>query len=182
MVSSIVLVLFSPFMMLTALLIKLDSPGSVFYLQERVGLDGRPFLMIKFRSMRADAEQETGPVWASRNDPRRTRLGRILRRLSLDEFPQFINVLLGDMSIVGPRPERPVFVEQFRKQIPRYMERHKEKAGITGWAQVNGLRGDSSIEERTRYDLWYVENWSLLLDFKIMLRTAIEVVRGRNAR
>ncbi len=179
--SSIILVLMSPLLLLVAVLVRLDSPGPVFYLQERVGLDGKPFWCVKFRSMRADAEAETGPIWATLSDPRRTRLGRMLRRLSIDEMPQFINVLLGDMSIVGPRPERPAFVEQFRQEIPRYMERHREKAGITGWAQVNGLRGDTSIEERTRYDLWYVENWSIWLDLKIILRTPFEVLRGRNA-
>jgi exopolysaccharide biosynthesis polyprenyl glycosylphosphotransferase len=168
-------------LLLTALLVKLDSRGPALYLQERVGLDGLPFLCIKFRTMKPNAEVRTGPVWASANDDRRTRLGAILRRFSIDEFPQFINVLLGDMSIVGPRPERPAFVEQFRQEIPRYMDRHKEKAGITGWAQINGLRGDTSIEERTRYDVWYVENWSIWLDFKIMLRTVVEMVRGRNA-
>lgn len=179
--SAIILVVTAPFLLLIAVLIKLDSPGPAFHIQERVGLDGKPFLCIKFRSMKVDAEAETGPVFATANDPRRTRLGAFLRRFSLDEFPQFINVLVGDMSIVGPRPERPAFVEQFRQEIPRYMERHREKAGITGWAQVNGLRGDTSIEERTRYDVWYVENWSIWLDFKIMLRTVIEMLRGRNA-
>jgi Undecaprenyl-phosphate glucose phosphotransferase len=180
-VAATVLVLFSPLMLLIALLIKLDSPGPVFYIQERMGLDARPFPMIKFRTMRADAEAETGPVWATPDDPRRTRLGAFLRRTSLDELPQFINVLLGQMSVVGPRPERPVFVEQFRRQIPRYMYRHREKAGITGWAQVNGLRGDTSIEERTKYDLWYTENWSLWLDFKIMLKTLVQIFRDPNA-
>jgi lipopolysaccharide/colanic/teichoic acid biosynthesis glycosyltransferase len=136
-----------------------------------MGLDARPFPMLKFRSMRADAEAETGPVWATKDDPRRTRFGALIRRHSLDELPQLINVFVGDMSMVGPRPERPVFVEQFRRIVPRYMERHKEKAGITGWAQVNGLRGDTSIIERTKYDLWYIENWSLWLDFRIILRT-----------
>ena len=131
--------------------------------------------------MRADAESATGPVWATKDDPRRTRLGAFLRRFSIDELPQFINVLLGQMSVVGPRPERPLFVEQFSMEVPRYMERHREKAGITGWAQVNGLRGDTSIEERTRYDLWYIENWSLLLDFKIMFKTFTAMLRGDNA-
>lgn len=179
--STIILILFSPFLLLLAVLIKLDSPGPVFHIQERVGLDGKPFQCIKFRTMKVDAEAQTGPVWATANDPRRTRIGAILRRFSIDEFPKFINVLVGDMSIVGPRPERPTFVEQFRQEIPRYMDRHREKAGITGWAQINGLRGDTSIEERTRYDVWYVENWSIWLDFKIMLRTVIEMIRGRNA-
>ena len=180
-VSVTVLVLLSPLMLLIALAIKLDSEGPVFYTQERMGLDGKVFPCLKFRSMRVDAEKETGPVWATRNDPRRTRVGAFLRRFSLDELPQFINVLLGEMSVVGPRPERPVFVEQFRKSIPRYMDRHWEKAGITGWAQVNGLRGDTSIWERTKYDLWYIENWSLLLDFKIMLKTIFQIFRDDHA-
>jgi len=179
--SAAALVFLSPFMLLTALLIKLDSEGPVFYVQDRVGLDGKVFPCIKFRTMRVDAEAESGPVWATKDDPRRTRLGAFLRRFSIDELPQFINVLLGQMSIVGPRPERPVFVEQFKTLVPRYMERHREKAGITGWAQVNGYRGDTSIEERTRYDLWYVENWSLLLDFKIMFKTIWAVLKGDNA-
>lgn len=175
------LVTLSPLMMLVAALIKLDSPGPVFYAQERMGLDAKPFWMIKFRSMRPDAEAETGPVWATEDDPRRTRLGAFIRRLSVDELPQLINVLLGEMSLVGPRPERPVFVEQFRRSIPRYMDRHREKAGLTGWAQVNGLRGDTSIAERTKYDLWYIENWSLFLDFKIILKTIFNAFTGKNA-
>ncbi len=180
-ISAAMLVITSPLMLLVALLIKLDSPGSVFYVQERMGLDGKPFPMLKFRSMRQDAEAETGPRWATENDTRRTRLGAFIRRFSIDEMPQFINVLLGEMSLVGPRPERPVFVNQFRQSIPRYMERHREKAGLTGWAQVNGLRGDTSIVERTKYDLWYIENWSILLDIKIMLRTAIRIFFDKNA-
>ncbi len=179
--SAIFLVLFSPLMLLVAILIKLDSPGSVFYVQERMGLDARPFPMLKFRSMRANAEAETGPVWASAGDPRRTRLGTIIRRVSVDELPQLINVVLGDMSLVGPRPERPVFVDQFKRSIPRYMDRHREKAGLTGWAQVNGLRGDTSVIERTKYDLWYIENWSLLLDLKILLRTVLRMFGDRQA-
>ena len=142
----------------------------------------RPFWCLKFRTMRADAETN-GPGWTTADDTRVTRLGRLIRRLNIDELPQLINVLLGDMSLVGPRPERPVYVEQFRRSIPRYMDRHREKAGLTGWAQVNGLRGDTSIVERTKYDLWYIENWSLWLDFKIMLRTALNIILGgdRNA-
>jgi exopolysaccharide biosynthesis polyprenyl glycosylphosphotransferase len=165
------LILFSPVMLLLATLIKLDSPGSVFFIQERVGLDGKPFPMIKFRSMRQNAE--AAGQWTVRDDPRRTRLGSFLRRISFDELPQLINVLLGQMSLVGPRAEQPKYVEEFQRRIPRYMERHREKAGITGWAQVNGLRGDTSIEERTKYDLWYIENWSVWLDVKIIVRTLI---------
>ncbi len=179
-ISAIGLVLLSPLLMLTALLIKLESPGPVFYVQERMGLDAKPFHMIKFRSMRADAER-SGPGWTTADDPRRTRLGAFIRRFSLDELPQLINVLVGDMSLVGPRPERPVYVEQFRQSIPRYMDRHREKAGITGWAQVNGLRGDTSIAERTKYDLWYIENWSLALDFRILARTALNLFSDRSA-
>jgi Undecaprenyl-phosphate glucose phosphotransferase len=173
--ATMVLVLTSPLLLLLALLIKLDSPGPIFFIQPRVGLDGRPFPMIKFRSMRAEV---SGTGWTRPNDERRTRLGRFMRRYSLDELPQFVNVVLGDMSVVGPRPEQPAYVAQFSQSIPRYMRRHKEKAGITGWAQVNGLRGDTSIEERTRYDLYYVENWSLLFDIKIMLKTAVQVFEG----
>ncbi len=181
-VSGVGLVLLSPLMLLIAALIKLESKGSVFYAQERVGLDGKPFPMLKFRSMRVDAEASSGPVWASADDPRKTRVGSFLRRTSLDELPQLINVLLGDMSLVGPRPERPIFVEQFRQVLPRYMERHSEKAGMTGWAQVNGLRGDTSIVERTKYDLYYVENWSFLFDLKILMRTVVNIFKGdRNA-
>ena len=174
------LVVLSPFMMLVAALIKLESPGPVFYVQERMGLDARPFPVIKFRSMRANAERD-GPGWTTEDDPRRTKIGAFLRRTNMDELPQFINVLLGDMSLVGPRPERPIYVEQFRRSIPRYMERHREKAGLTGWAQVNGYRGDTSITERTKYDLWYIENWSLWLDVKIIARTVLQIFRSPNA-
>lgn len=172
--SAVGLILLSPYMMLLALLIKLDSPGPIIYVQERMGLDAKPFPVFKFRSMRADAEAN-GPGWTVKDDPRITRLGRFIRKYSIDELPQLINVLLGDMSLVGPRPEQPAFVEQFRAMIPRYMERHREKAGMTGWAQVNGLRGDTSIMERTKYDLWYIENWSVWLDIKIIIRT---IARG----
>jgi exopolysaccharide biosynthesis polyprenyl glycosylphosphotransferase len=179
--SGIALIVFSPIMMLVAVLVKLDSPGGVFYAQERMGLDAKSFMMLKFRSMRPDAEAQTGPVWATEDDPRRTRIGTFMRRFSIDELPQLINVFIGQMSLVGPRPERPVFVDQFKKSIPRYMDRHKEKAGMTGWAQVNGLRGDTSVIERTKYDLWYIENWSLLLDFKILLRTVVSVFSDHHA-
>jgi exopolysaccharide biosynthesis polyprenyl glycosylphosphotransferase len=179
--SAVALVILSPFMLLVALLIKLDSSGSAFYTQERMGLDEKPFRMIKFRSMKEGAEDETGPVWAVKEDPRRTRLGAFIRRFSLDELPQFINVFLGEMSLVGPRPERPVFGEQFKQIIPRYVERHQEKAGLTGWAQVNGLRGDTSIVERTKYDLYYIENWSIFFDLKILIRTAFTFFRDKAA-
>lgn len=175
--ASLGLVMLSPIMLLMALLIKLDSTGPVFYFQERMGLDGRPFQMAKFRSMKEDAEAK-GPGWTTKDDPRRTRFGTWLRSKNLDELPQLINVLLGDMSLVGPRPERPVYVDKFRNRIPRYMDRHREKAGMTGWAQVNGLRGDTSIAERTKYDLWYVENWSLWLDIKIIVRTVVQTLFG----
>jgi Undecaprenyl-phosphate glucose phosphotransferase len=174
------LVFISPMLIFMAILIKLDSPGPVFYAQERMGLDARPFLMLKFRSMRQDAEAH-GPGWTVEGDPRVTRLGRIIRRINVDELPQLVNVLIGEMSLIGPRPERPVYVNQFRRSIPRYMDRHWEKAGMTGWAQVNGLRGDTSIVERTKYDLWYIENWSLLLDIKILIRTFFNLVQSPNA-
>jgi len=173
------LIFLSPLMMLTAIMIKLESRGPVFYTQERMGLDGRSFEMVKFRSMRTDAE-ESGPGWTVPGDPRVTRFGRFLRTSNWDEIPQLINVVLGQMSLVGPRPERPVYVKEFRQNIPRYMERHREKAGMTGWAQVNGLRGDTSIAERTAYDLWYVENWSLWLDIKIIIRTIYMTVVRKN--
>ncbi len=173
-----VLVMAIPFGILAAL-VKLTSPGPVFYRQERMGLDGKAFNVYKFRSMYVGAEDTTGPIWARKDDPRATPIGRWLRKLDLDELPQFLNVLRGDMSIVGPRPERPFFVEQFKHRIPQYMLRHKVKAGITGWAQVNGWRGNTSLEKRIEYDLYYIENWSVTLDLKIMWLT---VVRGLLAR
>src|SRR5438874_2646016 len=165
-------VLALPFWLIAAL-VKLTSRGNVFYRQERMGLDGKPFMIYKFRSMYTDAEAETGPVFASEQDPRRTPLGKLLRRSNIDELPQLWNVLKGDMSIVGPRPERPLFVAQFKDKIPQYMLRHKVKAGITGWAQVNGWRGNTSIEKRIEYDLYYIENWSVRLDLKIMWLTLL---------
>src|SRR5882672_6092128 len=167
------LVLALPFWLIAAL-VKLSSTGDVFYRQERMGLDGKPFMIYKFRSMHDDAEAETGPVFASEQDPRRTPLGALLRRSNVDELPQLWNVLRGDMSIVGPRPERPLFVAQFKHKIPQYMLRHKVKAGITGWAQVNGWRGNTSIEKRIEYDLYYIENWSVRLDLKIMWLTLVK--------
>jgi Undecaprenyl-phosphate glucose phosphotransferase len=172
--ASAIVVLAIPALVIAAL-VKRSSPGPVFYKQERMGLDGRAFTVYKFRSMSHDAEVETGPVWARDDDPRITRIGWWLRKLDLDELPQFWNVLKGDMSIVGPRPERPFFVEQFKHRIPQYMLRHKVKAGITGWAQVNGWRGNTSLEKRIEYDLYYIENWSVTLDLKIMWLT---LVRG----
>ncbi len=168
--SVIILILISPILLIIAIVIKLDSKGPVIYAQERVGADGRQFIIYKFRSMRVDAEKD-GPVWAKSNDPRCTKIGALLRRHNLDELPQFFNVVRGDMSLVGPRPERPYYVEKFKNGIPRYMARHRVKSGITGWAQVNGLRGDSSIEERVKYDLFYIENWNLLFDIKILIMT-----------
>lgn len=169
--SSLGLVLAAPVMAVAAALIKITSPGPVFYKQERCGEKGRTFNIYKLRTMRVDAEKETGPVWTSENDPRRTRIGTFLRSWNIDELPQFWNVLKGDMSLVGPRPERPHFVEQFKEDINRYMWRHFYRPGVTGWAQVNGLRGNTSIQDRISYDLYYLENWSLALDFKIIART-----------
>lgn len=154
-----------------AFLIKLTSKGSAVYTQERMGLDGKPFIIYKFRSMHENAEKDTGPVWARSEDPRRTPFGRFLRRFSIDELPQLLNVLKGDMSLVGPRPERPAFVRDFKERIPKYMLRHKVKCGMTGWAQVNGWRGNTSIEKRIEHDLYYIQNWSLGLDLKILWRT-----------
>jgi Undecaprenyl-phosphate glucose phosphotransferase len=159
---------------LIALLVKLTSKGPVLFHQERMGLDGKPFTIVKFRSMYDDAERQTGPVWAVADDPRVTHLGRFLRRSNLDELPQLWNVLRGDMSIVGPRPERPHFVAQFKHKIPQYMLRHKVKAGLTGWAQVNGWRGNTALEKRIEYDLYYIENWSVRLDLKIMWLTLLK--------
>jgi Undecaprenyl-phosphate glucose phosphotransferase len=180
-ISSATLLVFAAPMALIALMVKLTSKGPVFYRQERMGLDGRRFDILKFRSMRVDAEKETGAVWAKKDDPRRTWFGAFLRRMSLDELPQFINVLRGDMSIVGPRPERPVFIEDFRKEVPRYMLRHKMKAGITGWAQVNGWRGDTSLLKRIQYDIYYIENWSIWFDIRIMFMTFYRGFMSRSA-
>ena len=179
--ASLGLLLLSPLMALIALAIKLSSPGPVFYRQERMGLDGRRFLMYKFRTMIERAEDETGPIWAAPHDTRRIQVGSILRRLSLDELPQLLNVIMGEMSLVGPRPERPYFVDQFKARVPQYMLRHKVKSGMTGWAQVNGWRGQSSIERRIEYDLYYIENWSLAFDLKILILTFWRGWRDRHA-
>lgn len=167
----------SPLMLGAAIAVKLSSPGPIFYRQERMGRDGRLFNIYKFRSMVVDAEVQSGPVWATAHDPRTTRVGAFLRRTSIDELPQIWNVLKGDMSLVGPRPERPHFVHQFSQNIPKYNDRHLVRSGLTGWAQVNGLRGEEgTIEERTRYDIYYIENWSLLFDLRIIIKTALEVL------
>lgn len=165
------LIIATPFMIAFAILIKKHSPGPVFFHQVRCGEDGKDFTLIKFRSMRVDAETDTGPVWTVKDDPRRTAIGAFLRRYNLDELPQLWNVLKGEMSLVGPRPERPCFVEQFKEGISRYMWRHVSKPGMTGWAQINGLRGNTDIRERVKYDLYYLEHWSLAFDFKIILKT-----------
>jgi Undecaprenyl-phosphate glucose phosphotransferase len=170
----------SPILLVIAALVKLTSPGPILYGQERMGLDGKSFMMWKFRSMRADAEQ-TGAGWTVENDPRRTRFGTFLRATSLDELPQVFNVLIGDMSLVGPRPERPVYVEKFRQEIPAYMLRHRMKAGMTGWAQVNGWRGNTSLEKRIECDIFYIKNWSLWLDIKILFMTFYRGFINRNA-
>lgn len=179
--AALALLILSPVMAVIAVLVAFSSAGPILYRQERMGLDGERFQCLKFRSMPIDAEQSTGAVWAKPGDQRATPLGKFLRRTSLDELPQLINVLLGDMSLVGPRPERPVFVDKFRQEVPGYMLRHKVKTGITGWAQVNGWRGSTSIEKRIECDLFYIQNWSIWLDFKILLMTLDEVLRGRNA-
>ncbi len=176
-VASLLLVLFAPLLLLIGLLIRIDSRGPVFYVQTRIGRDGRVFRILKFRSMIVNAEAASGPVWSGKGDTRLTRVGGFLRRTSLDELPQLVNVVAGQMSLVGPRPERPYFVKQFEERVPRYFDRHRVKSGMTGWAQVNGLRGDTSIEERTRYDVFYVENWSILFDVRILALTFRHVIR-----
>jgi Undecaprenyl-phosphate glucose phosphotransferase len=179
--AAIALLVGSPVFLLIAIAVKLTSRGPVFYAQERMGLDGRTFKMYKFRSMRIDAEAATGAVWAQAGDDRRTPIGSFLRATSLDEIPQFWNVLVGNMSLVGPRPERPVFVKQFRHQISHYMLRHRVKAGVTGWAQVNGWRGNTSLDQRILCDLYYIRNWSYLFDLKILLLTVWKGFVNRNA-
>ena len=179
-VSAVILLVFSPFFFLIALLIKLISRGPVFYHQERMGLDGKEFIMHKFRTMVSDAESKTGPVMCTPDDPRMTKIGKFLRKFSLDEIPQLFNVLKGEMSLVGPRPERPVFVQEFREKIPKYMLRHKVKSGVTGWAQVHGLRQGTPIDKRLDYDFYYIQNWSLSLDLKILWKTLRKGFIDRN--
>jgi len=176
-VGMVFLTLASVPMLLIGVIIKMDSKGPAFYVQRRVGRDGREFSILKYRTM-VDGADEYGQTWTVDDDPRQTRFGRFLRRYWIDELPQLINVVKGDMSLVGPRPEQPDYVSQFTGEFSRYMVRHRERSGMTGWAQVNGRRGNSSIGERTRYDIYYVENWSILFDLRILLRTAVMVVRG----
>jgi Undecaprenyl-phosphate glucose phosphotransferase len=175
------LVLLAPIMLLITVAIRCSSPGPIFYRQERMGLDRRRFVMLKFRSMIEDAEKLTGPIWAAEDDPRVTPVGRWLRQTNLDELPQLINVLRGEMSLVGPRPERPPLIDEFRKSIPKYMLRHKVKAGMTGWAQIHGWRGNTSLASRIEYDLDYIENWSLWRDIKILARTLFGGFRNNRA-
>jgi len=179
--SLLALIILSPLMAAIAIIIKITSPGPVFYVQERCGLNGESFNMLKFRSMRVDAEKQTGAVWTVKDDPRKTKFGDFLRKTSLDELPQFINVLLGHMSIVGPRPERPVFINKFVKTIPSYNARHAVKAGITGWAQVNGWRGNTSLRKRIQYDLYYITHWTPWLDIRILWLTVWHGLINRNA-
>jgi Undecaprenyl-phosphate glucose phosphotransferase len=180
-VASSALILFSPLLLAIAVLVKLSSPGPVFYRQKRMSIGGDIFEILKFRSMTVCAENKSGAVWARKDDLRRTRLGTVLRKTSLDELPQLFNVLKGEMSLVGPRPERPIFISEFRKEIPKYMLRHKMKAGITGWAQINGWRGDTNLDKRIEYDLYYIENWSLKLDLTILAKTISQGFINRNA-
>ena len=175
------IVLFSPIMLVVATLIKLTSPGPIIFKQERVGLHNKPFIMYKFRSMVQQTEADEKKGWTVPGDPRVTRVGRFIRKTSIDEFPQFFNVLAGQMSLIGPRPERTQFVEMFKEEIPRYMIKHQVRPGMTGWAQVNGLRGDTSIYERVKYDIWYIENWTMSLDVKILFLTIFKGFVNKNA-
>ncbi|MGG1514073.1 undecaprenyl-phosphate glucose phosphotransferase [Paenibacillus oryzisoli] len=177
----VAIVLTMPVMLATVIAIKFSSPGPIIFKQERVGLNRRTFMMYKFRSMKVLPESASNTEWTVENDPRRTKVGTFLRKTSLDELPQFFNVLFGHMSVVGPRPERPYFVEQFKEEIPKYMVKHHIRPGITGWAQSNGLRGDTSIEERIQHDIFYIENWTFLFDIKIIWRTVINGFINKNA-
>lgn len=179
--ASVCIVLFSPVMLITAILIKLTSKGPLIFTQERVGLHNRPFKMYKFRSMEVQSKQEEKAGWTTKNDPRVTGIGKFIRRTSIDELPQLFNVLKGEMSLIGPRPERPQFVEKFREEIPRYMVKHQVRPGMTGWAQVNGYRGNTSIKKRIDYDLYYIENWTMGLDIKILFLTVFKGFINKNA-
>jgi exopolysaccharide biosynthesis polyprenyl glycosylphosphotransferase len=180
-VAAVGMILISPLLLVIGLLVKLGSPGPVLLHQERAGLDEKQMTMHKFRTMSANAEADTGPVWAATDDPRRTSIGKFLRRFSLDELPQLWNVVKGEMSLVGPRPERPQFVQEFKERVPRYTDRHLVRPGLTGWAQVNDLRGQTSVDERLIYDLYYIENWSLAFDLKIILITLFRIFTHKNA-
>jgi len=177
----VALIIFSPIMLIAAIGVKLSSPGPVFFKQERIGLHNRPFMMYKFRSMAQQTEADEAKGWTKKNDPRVTGFGRFIRKTSIDELPQMWNVLKGDMSLIGPRPERPQYVEKFKEEIPRYMVKHQVRPGITGWAQVNGYRGDTSISKRIECDLYYIENWSIGLDFKIIFLTFFKGFINKNA-
>ncbi len=179
--AAVLLVLASPLMLLIAIGVKISSPGPVLYRQQRVGWNERVFTMYKFRSMPVEAEKETGPVWSSKLDKRATKFGAFLRNTSLDELPQLFNVLQGKMSLIGPRPERPMFVEKYKDEIPHYMKKHLVKAGVTGWAQVHGWRGNTCLHTRIEHDLYYIENWSLWLDIKIIVMTVFRGLVHKNA-
>ncbi len=179
--ASLLLVLASPAMLLIAIGVKLSSPGPILYRQTRVGWNGKEFTMLKFRTMPVDVEKETGPVWAKAGERRATPFGQFLRKTSLDELPQLFNVLMGEMSLIGPRPERPVFVEKYKEEIPHYNKKHLVKAGLTGWAQVHGWRGNTCLHTRIEHDLYYIENWSLWLDIKIIIMTIFRGLIHKNA-
>ena len=179
--SLIALIILSPLLLITALAVKISSPGPVLFKQERVGRNKQTFYMYKFRSMEVQPPEEEKKAWTVKNDPRVTNFGRFMRKTSIDELPQLFNVLKGDMSLVGPRPERPQYVEKFREEIPRYMIKHQVRPGMTGWAQVNGYRGDTSIRKRIEHDLYYIENWTLGLDIKILFLTVFKGFINKNA-
>lgn len=179
--ATMALILFSPIMLVCAVLVKLTSPGPVLFKQERIGLHNRPFYMYKFRSMRMQTVEDEAKGWTVKNDPRVTGIGKFMRKTSIDELPQLINILKGDMSLIGPRPERPQFVEKFKEEIPRYMVKHQVRPGLTGWAQVNGYRGDTSIRKRIEHDIYYIENWTLGLDIKIIILTFVKGFINKNA-
>ena len=173
-IAIIAIIITSPIMIITAIAIKLTSPGPIIFKQERIGYHGEPFNMYKFRSMRVQSPSDEKSEWTTKDDPRKTKVGDIIRKTSIDELPQFFNVLKGEMSVVGPRPERPYFVDEFRKEIPKYMVKHQVRPGITGWAQIHGCRGDTSIKKRIEFDIEYVENWHMGLDLGIMIKTVVK--------
>jgi exopolysaccharide biosynthesis polyprenyl glycosylphosphotransferase len=179
--SGLGIIALSPLLVILAIAVKLESPGPILFRQRRIGRNGKEFTVYKFRSMRVDTNNINGTGWTVKDDPRRTKIGVFIRKYNLDELPQLFNVFMGQMSLVGPRPEQPGYVEKFKDDIPRYFQRHRVKSGLTGWAQVNGLRGDTSITERTKYDLYYVENWSLIFDVKIILLTLKNMLKSPNA-